>query len=42
MPEILQLRALNNAGIQRFADFITETRDAEESQGNSCLRLTIF
>jgi hypothetical protein len=33
MPEILQLRALNNAGIQRFADFITETRNAEESIG---------
>jgi hypothetical protein len=31
MPTMLKVRALNTAGIQRFAEFISETREAEET-----------
>lgn len=33
MADILKLRALNNEGIQRFAEFITQTREAEFDAG---------
>lgn len=33
MPDMLKLRALNNAGVQRFAEFITQTRESENETG---------